>query len=142
MITNNLSVLAPIVALLLTFLSFSEITWEDDEIIIRHDTKDSLYVELGKKYQDIAIKVKTSEGVLVENQWVLTAAHVVQSIGPFDSLNQVRFGNDYYKIDKLIIHPDWNNWADRLKVSDLALLKLDRPVEGARTVHLYKKMMN
>lgn len=70
--------------------------------------------------------------------WVLTSAHVVEPIGPFD-LPYVVIRGERYEVEKMIIHPDWEGgWDDILSNHDLALLKLDRPVATPRPIHLYR----
>lgn len=115
-------------------------------IVIRHDRSDTNYVELGARYADILAHVEDrAEGTILAPRWVLTAAHVVEPIGPFD-LPFVRVRGERHGVEKILIHPDWeDSWGrarggprDLLSNHDIALLKLDRPVPDVRPVVLYR----
>lgn len=112
---------------------------ENPAIVIRHDRPDSAYVALGSRYADILAHVEErAEGTVLAPRWVLTAAHVVESLGPFDA-PWVTIGGSRYDVEKILIHPDWEGgWDDFLSNHDLALLKLERPVPQVRPVRLYR----
>ena len=109
------------------------------EILIRHDRPDSAYRALGERYADVLAHIDNRvEGIVLRPRWILTAAHAVQTIGPFDepfaTINGERFG-----IEKIITHPEWEgNWNDLLRNHDLALLKLERPLSRVRQIALYR----
>lgn len=108
-------------------------------IVIRHDVPDSAYIAHGRRFADVLAHVEErAEGTVLAPRWVLTAAHVVEPIGPFDDpyvmIHGVRYG-----VEKIIIHPEWEGgWDDILSNHDIALLKLDRPVPRVRPVALYR----
>lgn len=115
-------------------------------IVIRQDRSDSDYVRLGARYADVLAHVEDrAEGTIVAPRWVLTAAHVVEPIGPFD-LPFVTVRGERYGVEKILIHPDWEESWDRaqggprdlLSNHDIALLKLDRRVPTVRPVVLYR----
>lgn len=106
-------------------------------IVIRHDRDDALYKALGAKYRAVGQVATGGEGVLIRPQWVLTAAHVGESLGPFG--RYVSFGGERYEISKVILHPEWVNRGGIASRRDIALLKLDRPVKGLEPVLLYPK---
>lgn len=116
------------------------------EIVIRHDRPDSAYVELGARYADVLAHVQDrAEGTIVAPRWVLTAGHVAEPIGPFD-IPFVTIQGERYRVEKILMHPDWEESWDRarggprelLTNHDIALLKLDRPVPDVRPVVLYR----
>lgn len=110
----------------------------DANIIIRHDRPDSAYRALGARYADVLAHVEDRvESVLLASRWVLTAAHAVETIGPFDQPFATIRGQRY-GIDRIIIHSEWEGgWDDILSNHDLALLRLDRPVSDVRPITLY-----
>lgn len=107
-------------------------------IVIRHDRDDALYLSYAARFSKPVCQVATGgEGVLIQPQWVLTAAHVAESLGPF--ARYVRFGGERYEIQKIVLHPDWVARGGIASGRDVALLKLDRPVKGVEPVLLYAK---
>lgn len=113
---------------------------ENPAIVIRHDRPDSAYVALGTRYADVLAHVEErAEGTVIAPRWVLTAAHVVESLGPFDGAPRVTIGGTRYGVEKILIHPDWEGgWDDFMSNHDLALLKLERPVPHVRPIRLYR----
>lgn len=116
------------------------------DIVIRHDRPDSAYLELGARYADVLAHVEDrAEGTIVAPRWVLTAGHVAEPIGPFD-VPFVTIRGERYGVEKILIHPNWEESWDRarggprelLSSRDLALLKLDRPVQNVRPVVPYR----
>lgn len=73
-------------------------------IVIRHDRDDALYKALAAKYKAVGQVGRGGEGVLIRPLWVLTAAHVAESLGPF--ARHVTFGDERYEIVKVVLHPE------------------------------------
>ncbi len=107
-------------------------------IVIRHDRSDADSVAAGERYAPVLGHLEQrAESVLIAPRWVLTVAHNVESSGPFDA-PYVLFGGERYEVEKIIVHPEWEGgWPDLTSSHDLALLKLDRSVEGVEPVPLY-----
>lgn len=89
-------------------------------------------------------------GTLVDEEWVLTAAHCVTTEGEGDDaftvmdpdLFHVRVGStdrlaggSVATVEDIVVHPGWIWLSDRNDGHDVAMLKLSEPVE-ARTAHL------
>jgi hypothetical protein len=106
-------------------------------IVIRHDRHDALYIAYGARFRAVGQVSRGGEGVLISPQWVLSAAHVGESLGPF--ARYVVFGDERYEIQKVVFHPEWVSRGGIASGRDIALLKLDRPVKGIEPVALYAK---
>jgi hypothetical protein len=121
----------------IALLSLLFVTSAASAIVIRHDRDDARYRELGARYPVVGHLVGKVDCTLVTPRWVLGAAHTLARVGPFDDL-YVQFGKDRYQVVKIILHPAWMRDV-ATTVGDMALLKLDRPVQGIAPALLYDK---
>lgn len=104
-------------------------------IVTRHDVDDVKFREAAKGY-DAVIELDGATGTLIDPQWILTAAHVAEGFGPFN--NGVTIKGKNYKIDSVILSPDWLAKGIRGGARDLALIRLASPVKGIKPVKIYQ----
>lgn len=106
----------------------------DAEIVRRHDRPDSDYLELGARFPAVAkLGGRMGDGTLIRPQWILTAAHVADGMLRRDAPSVVIEGVSYEARD-IYLHPSWRQMGPH----DIALLRLDRPVEGVAPMLLYR----
>ena len=105
--------------------------------LIRHDASKEACIALGADSAFACVarveepKAGDGSGVLVDSQWVLTAAHVVT--GSKLKRMRIHLGDTSYSAVKAIRHPD-----HKRNNVDLALIRLDRPVKGIIPASLYR----
>ena len=106
-----------------------------EPIIIRHDVPDQKYIEFAQNLPIISAIVKYSDtdlaGTLIAPQWVLSAAHVAETI---PDGHQLIVDGDSIGIEKIIIHSGWNENGR----PDLALIKLDSEITSVDPILLYR----
>ncbi len=101
-------------------------------IVRRHDRPDDLYRQLGERYPAVSSFGRAGAGTLIAAQWVLTAAHVAAGM-PQDAT--ITFAGTPYEIDRIVVHPAWKDMGP----SDIALVKLRRPVTGIVPIPIYTR---
>lgn len=93
-----------------------------DEQYLRYAEKYGCVVRLVSKSKSNIIATSSS-AVILNSQWVLTAAHIVDnSVDSFFVLIDA----DTYKVQKIFAHPNFNRAI--VGKYDIALLKLEKPV--------------
>lgn len=105
-------------------------------IVTRDDRDDKLYRDLAKKYHCVCIVAGNGHGTLVGKNWVLTASHVAQVVSPLSRF--VTFGEKNFRIKAVYLHPSWPGRLTRTS-NDVALIELEKPVEGIKPVLVYEK---
>lgn len=109
-------------------------------IVVRGDAPiDAVHVEPDDFPDVIALLDGRAVGTLIDESWILTAAHVAQFVGRDNDSRQVSIGRESRRITEVVIHPSWSE--DELggqDVFDLALLRLSDPVSGVSPAPLYQ----
>lgn len=104
-------------------------------IIIRHDRDDQAYLDLAKELGIAKRIVRYNQtdvaGTLVAPQWILSAAHVAETLKPDHKL---LYGDRQLAIEKVIIHP---GWLENGRPEDIALIKLQEPVLNVTPMRVY-----
>jgi hypothetical protein len=95
-------------------------------IMIRADRDDAEYLEMATKYTSyVALGVPDGGGVLVNERWVLTAAHMAKVLQEKKG-HRIRIAGRDYGVQRVFIHPEWKPKGH----SDIALVLLDGAVQG------------
>tara|TARA_R110002096_G_scaffold116719_3_gene252903 strand:+ start:5262 stop:6452 length:1191 start_codon:yes stop_codon:yes gene_type:complete len=116
------------------FLAYGFISIINNPIIIRHDVPEKAYIEFARELPvtDAIVMYNSTDlaGTLISDQWVLSAAHVAETI---KDGHKLIINGDSVGIEKIIIHPEWesNNRPD------IALIKLKRKIENVKPIPLY-----
>jgi len=103
-------------------------------IIIRHDRDDVKSLELAKHYSGI-VRVGSDTGTVIDADWVLTAAHVVDALSPFS--RGVRVGDEWHRISAVKVHPSWTGEVTS-KTTDLALVRVTPPIHDPHVAIPYR----
>jgi hypothetical protein len=152
--------LKPTRYLLLTLLGVAMTT---QAIVIRHDVPDTNYVVPEKDFPALADLPGEGHGVLIAEQWVVTAAHAtmdMQTTPQHD--NYVVINGRRREVSKIVRYPDYmafsatwsrlfrdvksvdaDTWlarhaSARASMHDIALLELISPVEDVAPAALYR----
>lgn len=106
-------------------------------IIIRHDVPEEAYVHFAEELPvtTAVIRYNSSDvaGTLIAGNWILSAAHVAETIRPGQQL--ITAEGDSVEVEQVYLHP---GWVENGRPEDVALVKLTRPITGIPTVDLYR----
>ncbi|MEM1208485.1 MAG: trypsin-like serine protease [Planctomycetota bacterium] len=108
--------------------------------VLRHDVSRSEYKNLGKSgfldpVGQIVTSFATGSGTLIEKNWVLTAAHVVDDTGSA----RFKVGNKTYRSDHIFIRDGWDGSVGTSARDDLALVRLTKDVSNVKPAKLNTK---
>ena len=106
------------------------------------NVSDEKYVEYGSKFNCILRlegyndnnQLMSASCVAINNEWVLTAAHVVQ---PMET-SYIIYNHDNITIDQTIIHKDF--YVERFGVADIAICHLSKKIDLDFYPELYRDM--
>ena len=108
------------------------------EIITRHDVEDAAYLVEEDAYPAL-VAIGQAQGTLIDEHWVLTAAHVVAGDDPGD--RTLVIGGQPCVVDRVVLHDRWVGTGlpgvAMREWTDLALLHLREPVRSVPPMALY-----
>lgn len=103
-------------------------------MLIRHDVPDRSSLVDESDYQGIITFFDgDGAGTLISPFWILTAAHTARNI---PDCHTVSIANDSYTIERVVLHPDFVGKQPG-DINDIALVKLNSPVNQVATFDLY-----
>lgn len=109
---------------------------------IRNDVDEEGYLNLGSqlKYNSVALILDNGKaeasGVLIDNQWVLTAGHEYEAMSSIDSVT-ILLNGEYFEVKEVVLHPEYTTNGLGHGV-DLALIKLKKAVKSVQPATLYR----
>ena len=122
------------IGLVVLFLSI--VTWHPAQAIIyRHDIDAEAFL-IDRAEFPAVFEILPGDGgaTLIAPQWAVTAAHVTQLIQR-DGSHTVTIDDEEYNIIEVATHPKWGG----IHFNDIALLKLDRPVNNILPLPMYER---
>lgn len=105
-------------------------------IVIRHDRPDEAYHAAPEDFPTLVlINRPAGLGTLVTPTWVLTAGHVAR---PVKVGQEVTVAGQDVPVCRVVFHPGWRTPQTR-GVDDVALIELERPVQGVEPTPLFRR---
>lgn len=138
LISNPEDVMRRVIPLFLLVIVLSTTS---EAIVVRGDIQILESVVDEKDYPEVVpILGGRAVGTLIDDKWILTAAHVGQIVATSSSGDRdLTINGLMRKVDQVVMHPSWDD--ERVgdhDVIDLALLRLDRPVGDTQVAPLYR----
>lgn len=97
-------------------------------IVIRDDVSDRKYQELGEQYSSSVAYIGGCVATLVEQYWLLTAAHCMRDEGR--NLETALHLEAPYRVKEIFVHPS----------RDIALIQLKDPIRNGKPANLYNQI--
>lgn len=115
-------------------------------VVLRHDVADSAYTIPAGAFPALVDLPHEGHGVLISDQWIVTAAHAVQG-----RPKQVTINGQCHSVEKIVVHPGYKSLSDvptsgdlapfmaiMAANDDIALIKLSRPLHDVTPAALHR----
>ncbi|MCP3920879.1 MAG: trypsin-like serine protease [bacterium] len=106
-------------------------------IVFRADQTDAASIALAERFDATVMFVGDGCGTLIDERWILTAAHVARGLSPFSP--RIRVGEKEYRVRRSFYHPESASDGQRPPRVDLALVELAEEVKGVKPVRMYER---
>ena len=116
-------------------------------VVLRHDVADSAYTIPAGEFPALVDLPQEGHGVLISDQWIVTAAHVTQ----FRPVHQVTINGKCHPVEKIVLHPGYKalshvptsgDLAPFMAImaanDDIALIKLSQPLHDVTPAALHR----
>ncbi len=116
-------------------------------VVIRHDVPDSAYLVPADEFPPLVDLPHEGHGVLISDQWVVTAAHAVQ----WHPVSHVMINGKWRSVEEVIVHPGYKSGPHvpssgdmapfmvfRASNDDIALIKLSKPLSDVTPVAMHR----
>lgn len=116
-------------------------------VVIRHDVPDSAYLVPDSEFPALVDLPHEGQGVLISDQWVVTAAHGAQ----WHPVSHVMINGKWRSVEKVVVHPGYKSgpyvppsgdsapfMVFRAANDDIALIKLTQPLDDVAPVALHR----
>ncbi len=109
-------------------------------IVTRHDKTEEQFIADAKDYPGVVqlhlrdlTGIVEMEGTLISKDWIVTAAHGLNSVEANQTINLF---DSVFTVHRIVVHPDFEGFEH-----DIALIQLDRPVDYIKPASLYSDSM-
>lgn len=117
---------------------------------IRHDREEAAHLALAERFPNVGSVSGLATATLIDPRWVLSGAHVGELLAgllPEGAPLTVAFAESTYVVEEVVYPPDRvpvelksaaGETSETANVGDIALFRLDRPVENLAPARLYE----